>query len=131
MQEIKRDYWRGGSNWIALYVFLACIPMVVITIFVVSNLRYRRQLKREAEASRRGTAWTYQRTTTRPPLGVTPEHETKKKKVTLLHRRGQNLLRIYTNDIEMEQLGMHAERGTAADLKTPSKTPAKSPLKRD
>jgi hypothetical protein len=127
MNATKRDYWKGGSNWIALYVFLACIPMVVIAIFIVSNIRYRRQLKREADAARRGTAWTYPRMS-RPTLGVMPKPE-KSKKVTLLHRRGRNLLRIYTEDLEMEQ-GMRAERGTTADPKTPAKTPAKkSPLK--
>ncbi|ETS82208.1 hypothetical protein PFICI_07210 [Pestalotiopsis fici W106-1] len=128
MKEIEGDYWKAGSNWIALYVFLACLPIVVITIFVVSHLRYRRQLKRESEAFLRGTAWTYPHTP-RPPLGMSPEPE--KKKVTLLHRRGRNLLRIYTEDLEKEErLRMQAERGTEADFKTPTKTPInKSPLK--
>lgn len=129
MNSTKRDYWKGGSNWIALYVFLACIPMVVIAIFMISNMRYRRQLKREADAARRGTAWTYPRTS-QPTLGMTPETKTKKK-LTLLHRRGRNLLRIYTEDLELEERRNHAERGTGADLRTPTMTPAKSPLKQD
>ncbi|KAF3013964.1 hypothetical protein E8E14_006677 [Neopestalotiopsis sp. 37M] len=122
MKQINGDYWKAGSNWIALYVFLACLPMVVVTIFIVSHLRHRRQLEREKEARRRGTAWTYSYAL-RPPLSASPKPE-QKKKVTLLHRRGRNLLSIYTNDLEMERMGVRAERGT------PTKTPAKkSPLK--
>lgn len=127
MKEDKGDYWKAGDSWIVLYVFLALLPMIVIGIFVYSHILYRRQ--QEAFRKRvKGAGPVY--ILSRPlPLG-SPEPPMKKQKVTLLHRRGQRSLKIRT---DIEHTRDEAVRGSLGKMtvKSPVKTPSKSPIKID
>lgn len=127
MKHSKGDYWKPGANWIALYVFLACLPMIVIGIFVYSHMLYRRQQK-EFQRRVKGTG-PVKSPARLLPFG-SPEPPIKMQKATLLHRRGQGSLKIRT---DIEHTRDEAVRGSLGKLavKSPVKTPSKSPIKID